>query len=56
MAEKVRKGRKPKKCPVCHKVKDDIEWGPDPYADDIHNDDTPVWECGDCRKTSADEI
>jgi len=34
----------------------DIEFGPDPFAEDVHNDPTPVWECEDCRYESAMDI
>ena len=36
--------------------KEGLEWGPDPYADEIGHDDTPVWECGPCRDESARDI
>ena len=28
----------------------------DPYADEIHNDNTKVWECSSCRHESAMDI
>lgn len=33
--------------------KTELEFGPDPYAEDIGGDDTPVWECSECRENSA---
>jgi hypothetical protein len=33
-----------------------LEFGPKPYASDVHNDHTPVWQCGACREKSAQEI
>lgn len=34
----------------------DVEFGPDPYAEDVYGDYTPVWECRICREISADDI
>lgn len=34
----------------------DVTFGPDPYDFDIHNDSTPVWECGHCRHESAMDV
>lgn len=31
-------------------------FGPDPYAEDIHGDDTPVWLCEGCSKSRAADI
>jgi len=45
----------PPKCCSCG-CTDNLEWGPDPYAYDINNDDTPVWECDHCREQSAMDI
>jgi C4-type Zn-finger protein len=49
--------RKPRRmrCPSCQQMKD-CYWGPDPYASEIHNNNTPVWECADCRYQSAQDI
>lgn len=33
-----------------------VTFGPDPYYQEIHEDDSPVWECERCRQESADEI
>lgn len=53
---RVRKPRKPNKCPKCKKVRDDLEWGPDPYASDIYGDSTPEWQCSDCNWESSQSI
>lgn len=42
------------RCPICGEM--GATYGPDPYAEEIGNDDTPVWECGDCRHESAMDI
>jgi hypothetical protein len=34
----------------------DIEWGPDPFSSEIHDDHTPMWLCDDCRYNSMMEI
>ena len=33
-----------------------VTFGPDPYALEINDDDTPVWECANCRDESAGDI
>jgi hypothetical protein len=33
-----------------------LEFGPDPYAMEIHGDETPVWECYYCRYESAMDV
>lgn len=33
-----------------------LYWGPDPFAEEIHGDSTPVWECANCLDESAMEI
>ena len=43
-------------CCACGTVGDDVTFGPDPYAEEIGNDDTPVWECENCRHESAQDI
>jgi hypothetical protein len=35
---------------------ENLEYGPDPFAEEIHGDDTPVWECEACRYESARDI
>ena len=35
---------------------DDLSFGPDPYAEEIGGNATPVWECGSCRYQSAMDI
>lgn len=32
------------------------DFGEDPYASEIHGDDTEAWECGSCRYESARDI
>ena len=44
------------KCCGSGKVGDDVIYGPDPYAEDVVGDDTPVWECEKCRYDSAQDI
>lgn len=46
------------KCVSCGKMFDekDIEYAPDPYAEDIGGNHTPVWECAKCRHESAMDI
>jgi hypothetical protein len=44
------------KCCRCGKVGDDVTYGPDPFAEEIAGDDTPVWECEECRYQSAMDI
>jgi hypothetical protein len=44
-----------KECCSCGTTKD-LEYGPDPYSEDIHGDTTPVWECARCRHESARAI
>ena len=34
----------------------EITYGPDPYAEEIHGDDTPVWKCAEHRCESARDI
>jgi hypothetical protein len=45
----------PQKCCRCGTTTD-VSLGPDPYASDVNNDDTPVWECGNCRHESAMDV
>lgn len=33
-----------------------IDYGPDPYAEGINGDDTPVWLCERCYQESVDNI
>lgn len=50
---------KPNKCCSCD-CEDSpdcpVTFGPDPYAQDVSCDDTPVWECENCRFESAMDI
>lgn len=49
-------------CADCKRIlpvgegEDEVEYGPDPYASEIYDDDTPLWQCGRCHRLSADEI
>ena len=45
----------PEPCRTCRTLQD-VSFGPDPYDEDVNNDPTPVWECGNCRAASADDI
>lgn len=49
-------GEKTMRCKKCGKSGKDVTKAPDPYAQDIHNDSTPVWMCEPCRSISAQEI
>ena len=42
-------------CCICGTT-ENLEYGPDPYAQDVNEDDTPVWECGNCRYESVQDI
>ena len=35
---------------------DNLIWGPNPYAHEINDDDTPMWLCENCRQELADDI
>lgn len=45
-----------KKCCSCGKVGDDVTFEADPFAEEMNGNDTPVWECADCRRESAMDI
>lgn len=34
----------------------DLDWWPDPFADEIGGDDAPVWMCEQCREESARDV
>jgi DNA-directed RNA polymerase subunit RPC12/RpoP len=42
-------------CERCGKETDCL-FEADPFNEDVNEDDTPVWECDDCREASALEI
>lgn len=46
------------KCVKCGRwfCKKHIEYASDPFASDIHDDHTKVWECEECRYESARAI
>lgn len=44
-----------KRCWQCKQVRL-CSYGPDPYREDILEDDKPVWECEDCRQNSREDI
>jgi len=46
------------RCVGCSQLfdREDIEFSPDPYAEEINGDNTPVWECEDCRHESCMDI
>jgi hypothetical protein len=52
---KVKKPKKTDKCCSCG-TKQNLEWGPDPFAIEISGCHEPVWECENCRKESAADI
>jgi len=35
---------------------EDLDFGPDPFDQEILDDDTPVWLCEPCWQDAADEI
>lgn len=39
-----------------HADQDNVTFAPDPYEADLHNDQTPVWMCEECRRQSAREL
>jgi hypothetical protein len=38
------------------RCKGPVTYGPDPYRSEINNDNTPVWECEECRYQSRMDI
>jgi len=46
------------RCVNCGKLFDekDIVFAPDPFEEEINENDTPVWECEKCREESAGDI
>jgi len=49
-------GRACSKCCTESTPENPVTWGPDPFAEEIDGDGTPIWECQKCRDESADEI
>jgi hypothetical protein len=47
-----------KRVTTCLSCEQEVEciWDADPYAEEIHNNSTPVWECVPCRRESARDI
>ena len=45
-------------CDQCHKwfYEDEIYYGPDPYMEEICDDQTEHWICDDCFQESVDKI
>ena len=43
-------------CGCSNTEKNPVTKGPDPYAYEINDDDTEVWECDRCREDSAMDI
>lgn len=41
------------KCEHCDSIETTL--APDPYLVDIHDDDTPIWLCQQCRDDRRDE-
>lgn len=58
MASKAKSKTKRHICVICRRLfpENKIEFGPDPYDNDVHNDPTPVWECKLCRRERAADI
>lgn len=41
----------------CSNTKENpVTKGPDPYAEEINDDDTEVWECDLCRDDSTGDV
>ena len=58
-----KKAKKPgrrlrERCEWCDKLfpVGELSYGPDPYENDINDDDTPVWLCLPCAEDSAADI
>ena len=45
-----------KTCGIKEGMGGGVTLAPDPYAEEINNDPTPVWMCQNCRTESAREI
>jgi len=45
-------------CDSCVKWfnKEDLIYGPSPFAQDVYGDDTKLWLCLDCHQASCDDI
>ncbi len=41
-------------CEHCEEVKDDLEFIPNPFAQEIYHDDTKQWLCEECINLLAD--
>jgi hypothetical protein len=44
------------KCGCSNTKENPVTFGEDPFAAEINDDHTEVWECDDCRRESADDI
>lgn len=44
------------RCSCSNTKENPVTKAPDPYASEIHDDDTDVWECASCREQSALDI
>ena len=42
-------------CEHCLKT-EGLIWGPNPYAHEVFDDNTPMWLCQECRQELADDI
>lgn len=51
-----RKHNKNRPCEYCGKVTGDVEYTPNPYALQLHDDDTKHWLCSDCTAERAEAI
>lgn len=45
-------------CCTCRKKYEETEmvYGPDPFAEEIYGDETPMWLCDDCHEQSRLDI
>jgi ribosomal protein L37AE/L43A len=48
-------------CESCHRwatehERNPVTWGEDPYASEISDDHTEIWECENCREESSMEV
>lgn len=49
-------GPKPLECEYCHTTTEELDWKPDPYASELHGDETPHLMCENCAHESAMDI
>lgn len=52
------KTKRRRRCDSCHELfaEEDLYYGPDPFAEEIYGDTTPVRQCNHCTTESALDI